>query len=46
MGISVAGCSITNTDDIKKLEKMGITEIGLGSIMLINPWLVKNLKED
>ena len=45
-GISVAGCSITSINDITALEKMGVTEIGLGSIMLINPFLVKKLKSE
>jgi len=44
--ISIAGCSITCMDDIKKLEAMGCEEIGLGSIVLTNPWLVRKLKND
>lgn len=44
--ISIAGCSITSRNDIDRLKRLGITEIGLGSILMINPWLVTKLKED
>ena len=40
MGISLAGCSITKEEDIQTLADLGCTEIGLGSVMLINPRLV------
>jgi hypothetical protein len=43
MDINVAGCSAISRDDIKQLEDLRCTSIGLGSIMLINPWLVKEL---
>jgi len=43
-GLNAAGCSIQNVQDIKTLEDMGCKEIGIGSIMLTNPWFVEKLK--
>lgn len=43
-GLNVAGCSFTSMEDIKRLEDMGCTEIGIGSILLTNPKLVEELK--
>ena len=43
-GLNIAGCSFTCIDDIKRLEDLGCTEIGIGSIMLTNPRLVEGLK--
>ena len=42
-GINTAGCSITCTDDIKRLEDYGCKEIGLGAIIMTNPKLVESL---
>jgi len=43
--IPVSGCSFFSMDDIKKLEEcFGCKEISIGSAMLINPFLIKNLK--
>jgi dihydroorotate dehydrogenase len=42
-GIKVAGCSAVEEDDFKRLEDIGCTNIGLGSIMLINPKVIENL---
>ena len=42
--ISISGCSFSSIDEIKELEEyFGCTEISIGSIMLINPFLVENL---
>lgn len=41
--ISIAGCSITSIDDVVKLEEMGVTEIGLGSILYTDHRFVKKL---
>jgi len=46
LNISIAGCSITSLKDILFLKKIGCTEIGLGSILLIDPWLVLKTKEN
>jgi len=43
-GLNVAGCSFTCEDDIKKLEDMGCTEIGIGSTILTNPRLIERLE--
>ena len=42
--LNVSGCSFTSEDDIKKLEDMGCTEIGIGSTILINPRLIERLE--
>lgn len=42
--LNVAGCSFTCEDDIKKLEDMGCTEIGIGSTILTNPRLIERLE--
>jgi len=42
-GLNVAGCSFNTMDDIKELEGMGCTEIGIGSTILTNPDLITNL---
>lgn len=41
--LNVAGCSFTSLNDIKRLEDLGCTETGIGSIMLTNPKLVQKL---
>jgi dihydroorotate dehydrogenase len=43
-GLNVAGCSFTSMEDIKRLEDLGCTEIGIGSAILTNPKLVEKLK--
>jgi len=43
-GLNVAGCSFNSLDDIKRLEDMGCTHIGIGSTMLTNPKLIQSLK--
>lgn len=43
--LNVAGCSFTCEDDIKRLEDMGCTEIGIGSTILTNPRLIERLKD-
>ena len=45
-GLNVAGSSITCNDDIKLMEDYGCTEIGLGSIVLVNPYFVEGLKSE
>jgi hypothetical protein len=42
-GLNVAGCSAQNFEDVKILEDMGCTEIGIGSAMLTNPFFVETL---
>jgi dihydroorotate dehydrogenase len=42
-GLDVAGCSCNTMDDIKYMEDIGCKEIGLGSIVLTNPKLIKRL---
>lgn len=44
-GFNVAGCSWTSMNDIKRLEDMGCTHVGIASQMLTNPNLVRQLKE-
>jgi dihydroorotate dehydrogenase len=44
-GLPIAGCSVTNKEDILKLSDFGCYEIALGSVMLINPWLVQSLNK-
>lgn len=41
--MNVAGCSFTSFDDIKRLEDLGCKEIGIGSIILTNPFLVEKI---
>ena len=41
--LNVAGCSFNTFDDIKKLEDLGCNEIGIGSVILINPKLVEEM---
>ena len=41
----VSGCSFSSINDIKRLEEyFGCKEISIGSVMIINPFLIKNLK--
>ena len=43
--LSISGCSFSSTDDIKRLEEyFGCKKISIGSVMLINPFLVENLE--
>jgi len=44
----IAGCSITKMEDIETLSKppYNCKSIGLGSVLMINPWLVLKLKEE
>lgn len=44
-GLNVAGCSATCKEDIKILEDIGCTEIGIGSVILTNPKFVEKLNE-
>ena len=39
--LNVAGCSFQSINDIKRLEDMGCTEIGIGSIILTNPKFIE-----
>ena len=43
-GLNVAGCSAQNFEDIKILEDLGCTEIGIGSAMLTHPKFVERIK--
>jgi dihydroorotate dehydrogenase len=45
-GLNIAGCSFTNRDDIKRLEDMGCTEMGIGSVILTDPKFVEKLEEE
>jgi len=42
-GVTLSGSSWVSTDDLKRLEQLGVKECGVGSVMLINPWLVESL---
>lgn len=42
-GLNVAGCSCTCEKDINILQDMGCNEIGIGSLILINPKLVERI---
>jgi len=42
-GLNIAGCSVQNIQDIKRLEDIGCEEIGIGSIMLTHPRFVESL---
>jgi dihydroorotate dehydrogenase len=42
-GLNVAGCSAQNFEDVKILEDMGCTEIGIGSAILTHPFFVEKL---
>jgi len=42
-GLNVAGCSCNTVDDLKYMEDIGCKEVGLGSIVLTNPYLVETL---
>jgi len=43
--LSISGCSFSSMNDIRKLEEyLGCKEISIGSVILINPFLVENLK--
>ena len=42
--VSLAGCSITSLEDVEFLKSLGVTEIGLGAIVLTKPSLIKKLK--
>jgi hypothetical protein len=44
-GVKVTGASWTSIDDINRLVDIGCKEIGIGSVMLINPQLVLNLSK-
>jgi len=42
--LPISGCSFSSTNDVKRLEEyFGCKEISIGSVMLINPFLVENL---
>ncbi len=43
-GLDVAGCSIDEKWHIKYLEYDGCKSIGIGSVILTNPWLVMELE--
>jgi dihydroorotate dehydrogenase len=45
-GLDVAGCSINSNWHIEYLEQMGCKSIGIGSVIITNPELVMNLKEN
>lgn len=42
-GLNVAGCSFTSMGDLKRLEDLGCTEVGIGSAILTNPKLVEKI---
>jgi dihydroorotate dehydrogenase len=43
--LPVSGCSFSSMNDIKRLEEyLGCKKMSIGSVMLINPFLIKNLK--
>lgn len=44
-GLNVAGCSCNTVDDLKHMEDIGCKEIGLGSVVLTNPYLVETLRK-
>lgn len=41
--LNIAGCSFYNFEDIRKLEDIGCTEIGIGSTILTNVKLIEGL---
>ena len=43
-GLNIAGCSFSSMIDILELSKMGCKEIGIGSVILTNPYLVEMLQ--
>lgn len=44
-GLNVSGCSFVSKFDLIKLKDMGCTEIGIGSVIMINPRFVEILGE-
>lgn len=42
---SIAGCSWSSFEDIKTLETMGCTSVGIGSTIITNPRVVERIKE-
>jgi len=44
-GLNIAGASCLDFNDFKRMEDIGCKEIGLGTIMLINPKVVENIKK-
>lgn len=42
-GLKIAGCSFLNMEDIKKLEDMGCSNIGIGSTILSDPKLIESI---
>jgi dihydroorotate dehydrogenase len=44
-GLNIAGASCININDFKRMKDIGCKETGLGTITLINPEIIKNIKE-
>lgn len=43
-GLNVAGCSFTCKEDLYILKDLGCIETGIGSAILINPYLIENME--